>query len=87
MSRHSNNPVNEAAKQREAEMQPTPVVRESFESMQKRADPVKTEGTTEVTHSSVAPTDTMKQRYDALEAKKEKDIAEYVKQSDGKPKI
>jgi len=86
-----NNAFKTAAAQRTAEMQPTPVVRESFEAMQARAqkpDPVKTEGTTEVPNSGVAAfNDPMRQRFEAMEAQKEKDIKEYVKQSDGKPKV
>lgn len=83
-----NNAIKEAARQREAEMKPTPVIRESFEDMQKRAtDPVKTEGTTEVSSNESPANDVMRQRFEALERQKDKDIKEYEKQSDGKPKV
>ena len=88
MTRHKNeqnDAIKAAAKQREAEMQPTPEVRESFEAMQRRSqNPVERDGTTE---GSPIVNDPMRQRYEAAEAQKEKDIKEYVKQSDGKPKV
>lgn len=88
MPKTQNNEVTNAAKEREAEMQPTPVVRESFDSMQRRVDPVKTEGTTEVPANGVtAPVDAMQQRFQAAEEQKEKDIATLNEQSDGKPKV
>lgn len=93
MSRHKNeqnDAVSNSAKQREAEMQPTPEVHTSFEAMQERTqkpDPVKTEGTTEIPNSGTVTNDPMRQRYEAAEAQKEKDIKEYLKQSDGRPKV
>lgn len=87
MTRHKNedNAVTNAAKLREAEMQPTPVVHESFDAMQARNEnPVAKNGTTE---AGPIVNDPMRQRYEAMEAQKEKDIKEYVKQSDGKAKI
>lgn len=80
-----NEAIKTAAKQREAEMQPTPEVHESFEAMQNRSEnPVAKSGTTE---AGPIVNDPMRQRYEAAEAQKEKDIKEYVKQSDGKPKV
>ena len=80
-----NDAIKTAAAQREAEMQPTPEVHESFEAMQRRREnPVERDGTTE---AGPIVNDPMRQRYEAAEAQKEKDIKEYLKQSDGKPKI
>ncbi len=49
------------------------------------ADPVKTEGTTEVPVYSTS--DDRDERYAEMEKQKEKDIRKLEKESDGKPKI
>lgn len=49
------------------------------------ADPVKTEGTTEVPVYSTS--DDRDERYAEMEKQKEKDIRKLGKESDGKPKI
>lgn len=88
MTRHKNeqnSAIKDAAKEREAEMQPTPEVHEAFDAMQDRTDnPVARDGTTEATP---VVNDPIRQRYEAAEAQKEKDLKEYVKQSDGEPKV
>lgn len=76
------------AKQRETEMKPTARQVESFDH--RRQNPVATDGTTEVPFGDAVitePNDSIRQRYEAAERQKEKDIAELVKQSDGKPKV
>lgn len=84
MSRHKSDPAIEAAaKQREEEMTPTPVVHENFNDMQRR-NPVETDGTTEVPNT---PNDPMRDRYDALERQKDVDNKRYLKEHDGKPKV
>jgi len=88
MSRHKSDPAIEAAaKQREEEMTPTPVVHENFNDMQRR-NPVETEGTTEVPNSGItAPNDPMRERFEAAERQKDADNKRYLKEHDGKPKV
>lgn len=91
MSRHKNvdSAIETAAKQREAEMKPTPEVHQSFEAMQRRAtNPVETDGTTEVPNSGItAPNDPMRERFEAAERQKDADNKRYLKEHDGKPKV
>ena len=85
MKTEPNKAVKDAAKEREAEMRPTPEVHEAFDAMQDRTDnPVARDGTTE---AAPVVNDPIRQRYEAAEAQKERDIKEYVRQSDGKPKV
>lgn len=51
----------------------------------KTVDPVKKHGTTEVTRQFLAEED--RERFEEMEARKEKDIETLRKESDGKPKI
>lgn len=68
------------------EMKPRQV--QAFESRAKASNPVATEGTTEVSPSAITqPNDSIQQRYEAYERQKEKDIAQLLKESDGKPKV
>lgn len=89
MSRQKNtqqdDAIAEAAKQREAEMKPTPVVTQSFDAMQN--DPVKTQGTTEAGEYSSDVDRVNRERYEAMERQKEEDIKKLKKDSDNKPKI
>lgn len=88
MSRQKNeqsDTIKEAAKQREAEMKPTPVVTQSFDAMQN--DPVKTQGTTEAGEYTSDVDRVNRERYEAMERQKEEDIKKLKKDSDNKPKI
>lgn len=91
MSRHKNvdSTIETAAKQREAEMKPTPEVHQSFEAMQRRAtNPVETDGTTEGPNSGItASNDPMRERFEAAERQKDADNKRYLKEHDGKPKV
>jgi hypothetical protein len=92
MTRHKNedaakDAVKEAAKEREAEMKPTPVVRESFDAMQARTqNPTDRKGTSEEPVGFQSDVDRVnRERYEAAEKKKEEDIKALKKSRDGKP--
>lgn len=97
MSRHpQNDAVKQAAKEREAEIKPTPVLRESFDNMQKRVqNDTDRNGTSETRKGKEDKTPEFQSsvdaefraRYDASEKQKEEDIKQLKKDSDGKPKI
>lgn len=76
-----NDAIKQAAKEREAEMQPTPVVNTAFDAMQEDARKGKT------SEDPVSQQERIyRDRADALEKKKDEDIKQAKKDSDGKPK-
>lgn len=85
MSRHKNaDPAIEAAaKQREEEMTPTPVVHESFEAMQERTEADR-KGTNEDPSITNDPT---RARFEAMERQKDADNKRYLKDHDGRAKV
>jgi len=85
MSRHKNaDPAIEAAaKQREEEMTPTPVVHESFEAMQERTEADR-KGTNEDPSITNDPT---RARFESMEKAKDEQNKLYLKQHDGKAKV